>query len=148
MNALGDSQANVLEGTRRRILEVARGLFSERTYLGVSMSDIAGRLGITKTALYYHFTNKTEIYGTVLDDVFASLRERIIEARAEATPDRLVVEALRLLGDRGRLGRRGVSRRTRLAGLEVSRPDAVEARDPHRLAPPSAVEAAGRIRAE
>ena len=41
MNVLDGSQADVLAGTRRRILEVARGLFSERTYLGVSMRDIA-----------------------------------------------------------------------------------------------------------
>jgi len=87
VNVLDGSQADVLAGTRRRILEVARGLFSERTYLGVSMSDIAGRLGITKTALYYHFASKTEIYGTVLDDVFARLRGRIAEASAEATPE-------------------------------------------------------------
>ena len=41
--------------TKERILEVALELFAETGYLGTSMSDIAGRLGITKGALYKHY---------------------------------------------------------------------------------------------
>ena len=40
---------------------------------------------------------------------------------------------------RRRAGRGGISRRAGHADLEVPRPDAAEARDPHRLAPPPAV---------
>lgn len=65
--------------SRQRILDTARGLFSEGSYLGVSMSDIAERLGVTKAALYYHFSSKREIYENVLDQVHADL-ERILRA--------------------------------------------------------------------
>ena len=38
--------------TKERILETALELFAQNGYLGTSMSDIAGKLGITKGALY------------------------------------------------------------------------------------------------
>ena len=43
------------EGTKARILEAALALFAQNGYLGTSMSDIAGQLGITKAALYKHY---------------------------------------------------------------------------------------------
>ena len=59
--------------TSRRILKVAGLLFSQRGYFGVSMSEIAEEVGITKAALYYHFENKEEIYLTILKETFSSL---------------------------------------------------------------------------
>lgn len=81
-----DCRAATPEGTRGRIVAVARRLFSDRSYLGVSMSDIAAQLGISKAALYYHFSSKTEIYGNVLDDAVASLRACLRVALEEKTP--------------------------------------------------------------
>jgi AcrR family transcriptional regulator len=66
--------------TRENIINVASRLFSEYTYLGVSMSDIAEGLNITKAALYYHFKSKAEIYREVLDQIFYKLKPSIIEA--------------------------------------------------------------------
>ena len=37
--------------TKERILETALELFAQNGYLGTSMNDIAGQLGITKAAL-------------------------------------------------------------------------------------------------
>lgn len=76
------------QGTEKRILETARRLFSDYSYLGVSMSDIAKKLNITKAALYYHFTGKGEIYEKVLDRVFNSLCLSITEALNEKTAER------------------------------------------------------------
>ena len=59
--------------TKEKIIETARHLFSEFSYLGVSMDDIAKRLNITKTALYYHFTGKAEIYKKVVEKTFNDL---------------------------------------------------------------------------
>ena len=47
--------------TKERILNAALALFSQRGYLGTSMSDIANELGMTKGALYKHYTSKQEI---------------------------------------------------------------------------------------
>ena len=70
-------------------------------------------------------------------------RDRVLPAggRAAASP------ADRRADCRG-AGGSGVSGRPGHAGFEIPCPHAAEARDPHRLAPPPAVEAADRIRAE
>jgi AcrR family transcriptional regulator len=47
--------------TRQRILDIALELFAERGFAGTSVADIAGRLGTSKAALYYHFRSKAEI---------------------------------------------------------------------------------------
>jgi len=47
--------------TRERILEVASDLFIEQGYDATSLREIAEKIGVTKAALYYHFTNKQDI---------------------------------------------------------------------------------------
>lgn len=47
--------------TREEILRVATRLFTERGFEGTSIRDISSALGITKSALYYHFANKDAI---------------------------------------------------------------------------------------
>ncbi len=60
-----------VESTKERILEMALTLFARNGYLGTSMSDIAGVLGITKAALYKHYAGKQEI----LDRIVERMRE-------------------------------------------------------------------------
>jgi len=79
---------HIIQDTKKHIIDTARYLFSEYSYLGVSMSKIAKKLDITKAALYYHFTGKTEIYGKVLDDVFNDLSSTIAEALKETATDK------------------------------------------------------------
>ena len=79
---------NIIQGTKKHIIEIARCLFSDYSYLGVSMNDIAKKLNITKAALYYHFTGKAEIYKKVLDEVSNELSASIAEALNEKTADR------------------------------------------------------------
>ncbi|MCK4354788.1 TetR/AcrR family transcriptional regulator [Candidatus Parcubacteria bacterium] len=83
--AIVKQQEYIIQGTKKHIIEIARNLFSEYSYLGVSMSDIAKKLNITKAALYYHFTGKAEIYNKVLDEVFMGLSLSITEAFNEKT---------------------------------------------------------------
>ena len=52
--------------TKEKILEEALNLFSQNGYSGASMSDIAGKVGITKAALYKHFSAKEEILEALL----------------------------------------------------------------------------------
>ncbi len=76
-------KSNTIQNTKENIINVARKLFSERTYLSVSMSDIANKLSITKAALYYHFTGKAEIYKKVLEKVINELEEEILKATSQ-----------------------------------------------------------------
>jgi AcrR family transcriptional regulator len=50
------------EETRRRIIEVALRLFSERGYEGASTRDIAAAAGVNAPALQYYFDNKEGVY--------------------------------------------------------------------------------------
>jgi AcrR family transcriptional regulator len=54
------------EQTRLRILETSFGLFWRQGFLRVSMDEIAARVGITKRALYQHFSSKDELMAAVL----------------------------------------------------------------------------------
>ena len=47
--------------TKKRIIETALALFSQSGYLATSMNDIAQQVGLTKAALYKHFSGKQEI---------------------------------------------------------------------------------------
>ena len=79
---------DIIQGTKKHIIKTARKLFSEYSYLGVSMNDIAKKLDITKAALYYHFAGKAEIYTKVLDEVFNNLTLSIVEAFDKKTTDK------------------------------------------------------------
>ena len=88
MKTIAKQPEDVIQNTKKYITDTARRLFSEFSYLGVSMNDIAKKLDITKAALYYHFTGKAEIYGKVLDNVFNDLSLSIAQASNEATIDK------------------------------------------------------------
>ncbi len=88
MTTAEKQEEDIIQGTKKHIIKTARKLFSEYSYLGVSMSDIAEKLDITKAALYYHFTGKAEIYTKVLDEVFDNLTLSVTEALNEKTTDK------------------------------------------------------------
>ena len=48
--------------TKEKILVAALRLFAVNGYEAVSVSQIAGELGITKGALYKHYKNKRDIF--------------------------------------------------------------------------------------
>jgi len=94
MKAIVNQSPVIIQDTKRYILDTARHLFSEFSYLGVSMSDIAKKLNITKAALYYHFTGKAEIYKKVLDEVFSDLSLSIKQAFGEANVNKKLARVI------------------------------------------------------
>ncbi|SON60850.1 HTH-type transcriptional regulator TtgR [Mycobacterium simulans] len=52
--------------TRQRIQDVARELFLRQGVQRTSLQDIADELGITKPALYYHFTSRDDLVRSIL----------------------------------------------------------------------------------
>ncbi|MFI6601338.1 TetR/AcrR family transcriptional regulator [Nonomuraea sp. NPDC050536] len=88
MTTLDDAQ-----DTRSRILAAARELFAERGYAATSLADIAAAVGLTKTAVAYHFHPKdrlaAELIAPAADDIFTLLgtdfpdRGALVEALAE-----------------------------------------------------------------
>ena len=52
--------------TKERILRTALALFSRDGYEAVSVSDIAGALGMSKGALYKHYRNKRDLFDSMV----------------------------------------------------------------------------------
>lgn len=58
---MSDGGRLTMTDTKERIMQTALDMFSCRGYEAVSVSDIAGELGITKGALYRHYKSKRYI---------------------------------------------------------------------------------------
>ena len=56
-----------VERLKSDILDTALEVFLTKNYSEVNIKDISDRLGITRTPIYYHFTNKYEIYAQVAE---------------------------------------------------------------------------------
>lgn len=64
---------------RTSILAVAKVLFADRGFHGVSVDEIARRVGVSPAVLYQHFSSKDALYEGVLDSL-AAPRETYVEA--------------------------------------------------------------------
>ncbi|MFJ4621198.1 TetR/AcrR family transcriptional regulator [Streptomyces sp. NPDC088812] len=71
------------------ILWHAMTAFNEHGYHGTSVRDIAGRVGVTVPALYYHYENKQALLATLLETSMKDVLDRCRAAAAEAGDDPL-----------------------------------------------------------
>ena len=55
--------------TKKRILDEALTLFSEKGYANVFVADIAGAVGIKAPSLYKHYKSKQDIFNAILDEM-------------------------------------------------------------------------------
>lgn len=60
-----------MSDTKEMILKTALKLFAKGGYEAVSVSDIAGELGMTKGALYKHYKNKRDIFDCIVERMYA-----------------------------------------------------------------------------
>jgi len=95
--------------TRAEAQKIACDLFNQKGYEATSMREIAEQLGVTKAALYYHFTSKDEIVQSVLDERLEEVETLLAWARAQPrTPHLLRDTVLRWLDSRSDNKLRGV----------------------------------------
>lgn len=66
---------------RQRILDEATRLFVTHGYHGISMREIAARVGVSKAGLYYHFRDKEDLFLAILTAHLESIEHLIQEAR-------------------------------------------------------------------
>lgn len=59
-----------MNNTKEKILNTALLLFAENGYEAVSVNMIAGKLGITKGALYKHYKNKRDIFDSIVKRMY------------------------------------------------------------------------------
>lgn len=55
------------------LLDAAVGVFNERGFEATSMDEVAGRLGVTKSAIYHHVPSKVELLRLALDRALDAL---------------------------------------------------------------------------
>ncbi len=65
-----------MSDTRENILMTALRLFARDGYEAVSVSTIAGELGMTKGALYKHYKNKRDIFDNIVERMYQIDAER------------------------------------------------------------------------
>lgn len=102
------------ESTRRALLEAARGLFVQRGYGDTSTPDVVAAAGLTRGALYHHFSDKRDLFRQVLEGEAEAVREDILAA---ANPD-LSPHAALLRGAEAYLDTMTLPGRTRLLLIE------------------------------
>ncbi|MFE0178867.1 ScbR family autoregulator-binding transcription factor [Streptomyces sp. NPDC059002] len=83
--------------SRAAILRAAAKLFSEQGFAGTSLKDVAEELGMTKGAVYHHFTNKESIAVAVVEEHYARWPVVLAEVQALGLPP---LETCRELLDR------------------------------------------------
>ena len=66
--------------TRERLLDAAEQEFALGGFSGTRLADIAGRLGIRRPSLLYHFSTKEELYTAVVERTFADLGGAMVDA--------------------------------------------------------------------
>lgn len=69
--------------TRATLLRTALTLFSAKGYAATSIEDITQAAKLTRGALYHHFTNKADLYNTLVEEVSASGANIVQESVAE-----------------------------------------------------------------
>jgi len=87
--------------TKAEIRKVAIELFTERGYEATSLREIAERLGITKAALYYHYSSKESIVRSIFEAHLEALDELTAWAREQPPGPELRARAVDRMVDLG-----------------------------------------------
>lgn len=79
--------------TRQAILQAAREIFFREDYVGTSVDEIAAAAGISKGAVYRHFSSKAELYLWVLAEenrgFFTNAEKRVAKTGNLPTAERI-----------------------------------------------------------
>jgi AcrR family transcriptional regulator len=85
-------QASHRPSRRGTIVDAAVKVFSAQGFSDASIHDIACEAGVAPTAVYYHFSGKSELFEEALRRVLNSITDIVVSTRAdeqEGTPEAL-----------------------------------------------------------
>lgn len=71
---------------RQQIIDIIRNIISSKGIEHVTISEIASRIGTSKTAIYRHFKNKRDILGLLIDNIEETLMKALDEAMIDEDP--------------------------------------------------------------
>ena len=72
--------------TRQQLVEAATRLFADRGFDATSIETVLAETGVSRGALYHHFTSKEALFEAVLESMEAQIAEKLL-AEAAAHPD-------------------------------------------------------------
>jgi len=75
--------------TRKQIMEAAEQAFYERGVARTTLADIAALAGVTRGAIYWHFSNKSDLVQAMLDSLHEPLEEMAKNSESEDEVDPL-----------------------------------------------------------
>ncbi|MFU0502968.1 TetR/AcrR family transcriptional regulator [Pseudaminobacter sp. NGMCC 1.201702] len=102
------------ETTRAALFAAARKLFTEKSYAETATPEIVAAAGLTRGALYHHFSDKQALFRAVVEQEAASVAEEI----ERATPASLSARDALIKGGEAFLAAMAVPGRTRLLLLD------------------------------
>ena len=79
------TKARQREMTRAKLIAIAREIFAREGYAHTATEDIVKAAGVTRGALYHHFTNKDDLFRAVVEDIQREIAGRIVEDSENAT---------------------------------------------------------------
>lgn len=71
---------------RHQIVDIIRNIISSKGIEYVTISEIAARIGTSKTAIYRHFKNKRDILSLLIDNIEETLMEALDKAMVSEDP--------------------------------------------------------------
>lgn len=71
---------------KQAVLEVAKQLFVQRGYEGVSIRDIAQECGLAKATIYHHFRDKEDLFFSVLEYDLLTLHTQVMQVVHDDQP--------------------------------------------------------------
>ncbi len=74
------------EKTKKKILQVAEGLFSEKGFNGASISMIAKAAGVNKALIYYHFRDKNDLIVSLFRSIVQELADYVDHSFSSVDP--------------------------------------------------------------
>ena len=86
---IGESLTSHRELTRARLFEALGSLMGEQSFESITMSQIAERAGVGRTAVYNHFADKEVLLLAYMREVTGEFA-RVLTQRLEAEPDPLM----------------------------------------------------------
>jgi TetR/AcrR family transcriptional regulator len=81
------------EESRAAILKAAANEFSEHGIAGARTDSIARAAGVNKALLYYYFKDKETLYGSVLDNAFSGMKQKVFQVLDSDLPPRQKIMA-------------------------------------------------------
>lgn len=120
---IGESLASHRELTRTRLFEALGSLMGEQSFESITMSQIAERAGVGRTAVYNHFADKEVLLLAYMREVTGEFA-RVLTQRLEAEPDPLMRLRIYICSHLQMIGRyhvkAGMSLRRHMSGQGAS----------------------------